>query len=241
MKDQFQVAEVAFWKLVLNRLMKTKIYNQKGESVSEITLPEEIFACAWNEELVYQVAISQEANRRSKTAHTKDRSEVSGTGKKPWRQKGTGRARHGSKRSPIWVGGGIAHGPRSEKDYSKKINRKMSRKALAVVLSKKLSQNEIIFVDDFKMKDIKTKDAVDTIINLSKISGFGELKTKKKNVALVALSEKNGIVEKSFRNIGKVVLDEVRNLNVLDILNKKFLVIVGAEKAVEDLKTRLVK
>jgi len=219
--------------------MKTQIYNQNGEVVSEINLPEEIFSLPWNEELVYQVAISQEANRRTHTAHTKNRSEVSGTGKKPWQQKGTGRARHGSRRSPIWVGGGVAHGPRNDKDYSKKINRKMGRKALAVVLSKKIADNQVLFLDNIKFTDIKTKDALVVLENLSKVSGLNELKNKKRNSAIIALTAKDKIIEKSFNNIGNVVLDEVRNLNVLDILNKKFLILVGGEQAVEILSNRI--
>ncbi len=221
--------------------MKAKIYNQQGESVSEINLPEGIFGLPWNAELIHQVAVSLEANRRRGTANTKFRGEVSGTGKKPWRQKGTGRARHGSRRSPIWVGGGVTHGPRSEKDYSQKINRKMGRKALTVLLSRKLSDNEILFVDDLKLSEIKTKSAISVLENLAKISGFENLKTKKTNVALIALPTKDGIVEKSFHNIGKVTIDEVRNLNVFDILNKKFLILTGAQKAVEDLENRLLK
>ena len=110
-------------KEVSNKL-ETEVYNQKGKAVGKLSLPDEIFGLKWNADLVHQVVVAMQANARIPVAHTKTRGEVSGTGKKPWRQKGTGRARHGSKRSPIWVGGGVAHGPRNEKDYKQKINKR---------------------------------------------------------------------------------------------------------------------
>jgi len=129
--------------------MKVKVYNWEGKEIDTTEVPEKLFGLKWNDDLVHQVATALRANLRRTIADTKDRSEVRGGGKKPWRQKGTGRARHGSSRSPIWVGGGITHGPLSEKNYSQKINKKMKAKAFFTVLSRKLSDGEVVFVSDF--------------------------------------------------------------------------------------------
>ena len=130
--------------------MKTKVYDHKGKEARSIDLPDTLFGLDWNADLVHQVVVGMQSNARTNTAHTKDRSEVSGGGKKPWRQKGTGQARHGSKRSPIWSGGGITFGPRNERNYDKKINTKMRRKALLVALSQKMRDGQVLFVDGFE-------------------------------------------------------------------------------------------
>src|SRR6478609_7180183 len=114
--------------------MEATLYNKKGEKAGKVTLPESLFGLPWNADLVHQVVTSMQDNARLSIAHTKDRGEVRGGGKKPWKQKGTGRARHGSSRSPIWKGGGITHGPLAEKNYKQKINKKMASKALAAAL-----------------------------------------------------------------------------------------------------------
>ncbi len=207
--------------------LEAVLYTQVGKESGSITLPESVFGLKWNADLVHQVATSMMANARAGTAHTKDRSDVSGGGKKPWKQKGTGRARHGSTRSPIWVGGGVTFGPRSDKDYSKKINKKMRAKALFTVLSKKFNNSELLFVDKLSLDAVKTKEAQQVLENLAKIKGFEKLNTKKKTGSFVVLPEKNEAVEKSFRNIPGVTVGTVQDLNVVSALHFKSLVFVG--------------
>src|SRR3990167_7958338 len=148
--------------------MKVKLYNQVAEEVGKTELPDEVFGLKWNADLVHQVVTSQEANRRPTVAHAKGRGEVRGGGRKPWRQKGTGRARHGSIRSPIWKGGGVTHGPLKEKNYKKKINKKMAKKALFAVLSAKARDNEIIVLDDLKFSEPKTRLAAEMFAKFEK-------------------------------------------------------------------------
>jgi len=221
--------------------MKTKIYNSKGKETGEITLPEEVFGVKWNADLVHEVLASLSTSKRMSTAHTKDRGEVRGGGKKPWQQKGTGRARHGSIRSPLWVGGGVAHGPRNEKNFDRKVNKKAKAKAIAVILSAKLKDGELIFVDSFGMNAPKTKDAVSFITNLGKVSGLERISTKKTNAALIATAEKDTNVAKSFRNISKVFVSEIRNVNPTDLMKYKYLVMDNPEKSVAIIKERLIK
>lgn len=221
--------------------MKANKYNQKGEQTGTIELPNSVFGVQWNDDLVHQVAVSQQANKRTPIAHTKDRSEVRGGGRKPWRQKGTGQARHGSRRSPIWRGGGITFGPRNEKDYTKKINKKMKAKALFATLSRKLKENEIIFIDNLIFTEPKSKQAKETIVNFSKISGFDTLAVKKKNSALLALWSKDKNTEKSFKNFGNILVDEARNLDLLSILTYKYLIISDPENVVKFLKDKAEK
>ena len=216
--------------------MKTDLYNQHGEIISQIDLPDEIFGLKVNNDLVHQAMLAQLGNSRQVLAHTKDRSEVRGGGKKPWRQKGLGKARHGSIRSPIWVGGGVAHGPRKDKDYSVKINAKAKKKAFFTVLSQKLRDNEILFLDKMDFSKPKTKEAIEIIDSLSKIGGFEKIKNKKKNKAILALEKKEPNVSKSFRNIPGMEIYQARNLNILDILNFKYLVIANPKEAISGWK-----
>lgn len=219
--------------------METKIYNQKGQESGSITLPESIFGVRWNADLVHDVVTAMNANSRENIAHTKTRGEVRGGGKKPWQQKGTGRARHGSTRSPIWVGGGVAHGPRNDKNYSRKINKKAKTKALSIILSKKLKDGEIIFIDSMKFGAPKTVDAKAVISSLSKISGFEKLSTKPKNVALISINSKYPELTKSFGNFGNVQVEELRNINPVSLVNNKFLIVNDAKEAIKILEARL--
>ena len=205
--------------------MEAKLYNQNAEEVGKVELPIKNFDLPWNDDLVHQVVVSMQANKRVVIAYAKGRGEVRGGGRKPWRQKGTGRARHGSIRSPIWKGGGVTHGPTKEKDYSKKINKKMKKKAFLTALSQKLRDNEILFLDKINLIQPKTKEANKIVANISKISGFEKLATKKKNKAILALPKKDENVSRSFRNIPGLQISETRNLNVLDILTYKYLIL----------------
>ncbi len=215
--------------------METEIYNKKGELIGKIELPESVFGLPWNPDLVHQVVTSMKSNLRGPYAHTKDRGEVAGTGHKPWRQKGTGRARHGSRRSPIWVGGGIAHGPTNEKNYTRKINDKMKKKAFYTILSQKFRDNEIIFVDSLRLDQPKTKEGMAVINNISKLGNFEKIKSKKKNKAIFALTEKSENTQKGYRNIPGVVVAEARNLNSLDLLTYKYLLVEDSTKGLKAL------
>jgi len=217
------------------------VYSMAGKSTGTISLPSELFDVSWNSDLVHQVVTGMEANARLVTAHTKFRGEVAGGGKKPWKQKGTGRARHGSTRSPIWKGGGVTHGPRTEKVYAVKINRKMRAAALATVLSRKMRDGEIIFVDSLAFTTPKTKDAKAALVALAQASGRAELATKRKNAAIFAFATKDVVSEKSFRNIGSLITEEVRNLNPMDLVHKKFLVIEKPTESLALLSARFTK
>lgn len=218
--------------------MKADIYTQQGKKNGSIELPSVVFEAAWKQDLVHQVVVGMQANARTSVAHTKDRSDVKGGGKKPWKQKGLGRARHGSNRSPIWKGGGVTFGPRNDKVFAKKINRKMRAQALYSVLSKKLKDGEILFVDTMTFEVPKAAEAKDVIKKLSDIKGFETLNTKKYNSAFIALSEKDVAVQKSFSNFGNVKVSETRNLNPVDALKYKYVIIVTPEVSIEELVKR---
>ncbi len=218
--------------------MEGKIYNQKGKETGKIALPAKVFGARWRADLVHQVVEDMRSNKRSGTADTKDRGEVRGGGRKPWKQKGTGRARHGSTRSPIWVGGGVAHGPISEKNYKRKISKTMRREALFSVLSKKTKEEEIIFIDTLALPEIKTKKAAEVMENLSKIKGFKALSGSKNKKVLMVLSGRDEKKEKSYRNLPQLDIVFVKNLNPLDVLNYKYLLIENPEESVKFLESR---
>lgn len=217
------------------------IYNPEGKKTGSVTLSESVFGLKWNDALMHQVVTSMQDNARTNVAHTKGRGDVRGGGRKPWKQKGTGRARHGSIRSPIWVGGGVAHGPRNEKNFARAIPRSMRAKALAVALSQKLRDGEIIFVDSLGITAPKTAAAKKMLIALSKIDGLQKLSTKRKNAALFALSQKNEAVEKSLRNMGNVACIAVVNLNPLAVLRSTYLILENPQQAVALIESRFAK
>lgn len=215
------------------------VYDMKGASAGTITLSEKAFGLPWNADLVHQTMLSMVSSARQPIAHTKTRGEVSGGGKKPWRQKGTGRARHGSTRSPIWVGGGVAHGPRNDRNFDRKINKGMKNKAFLTLLSKKYRDGEVLFVDSLSFKAPKTAEAVTVLANLSKAKGFEMIAKKRKNSAFIALAKNDVNAKKSFRNIGSVLADEMRNMNLLDLLRYTHIVIENPSESVKVLENRI--
>jgi large subunit ribosomal protein L4 len=214
------------------------IFSMTGDKVGSIALPSEIFAVEWKNDLVHQVTTAMQANLRQNRAHTKDRAEVSGGGKKPWKQKGTGQARVGSSRSPLWRHGGVTFGPRSERDYSEKINQKMRIGALLSVLSRKAKDGEIILVDKFEFAKPSTKTAVSAMQALAKGTDAKFL-MKKKNAALLALAKYDAGTIKSFSNFGNLDTEEVRNLNPLDVMTYKYLVIENPAKSFAEILSRV--
>ncbi len=195
-------------------MMKADLYNIEGEKKGKVEVSSDIFGIKMNSDLVYQVVRVQQMLRRQNTAHTKQRGEVRGGGKKPWRQKGTGRARHGSIRSPLWRGGGVTFGPRNERNYKKKLNKKSRRKALFMVLSAKLESNMIFFVSDLNFKEPKTK-LVHEFID----------KTFCKGSTLIVLPnvDKNAIL--AARNLEGVSTIQAKDINPLDLMSYKYLII----------------
>lgn len=221
--------------------IETKKYNLLGKESGKIQLPEELFGAKWNADLVHQVLVSMESNARSGTAHSKDRSEARGGGRKPWRQKGTGSARHGSRRSPIWVGGGVTFGPRKERNYEKKINKKMRIKTLLVGLSQKLRDEQIVFVEDIGVKEISTKKLKEVLSKLSKIKGFETINTPKSNNILLVSCGHNEIIKKSAKNISHVSAIEAEKLNIVDLAKYRYIVISNPDDFVEVLGAKIKK
>ncbi len=224
----------------MSKKLEANVYSQEGKEVSKIALSEKVFGVAWNADLVHDVVVSMQGNARTNTAHTKSRAEVRGGGKKPWKQKGTGRARHGSSRSPIWSGGGVAHGPRNERDYSRKINKNVRAKALGAVLSQKLANEQIVFVDALAFAKPKTKEAIACLVALAKAVGNKSLITKKANATLVVLPTRDEHAEKSFRNMGNVEVTNVKDVNLVELLTYKYVVVAKPEESLKTLEMRTV-
>ena len=203
---------------------KVDVYDIKGKKVSDITLKEEVFGIEPNEAIVHSVLVNYLANQRQGTQSTKTRSEVRGGGRKPWRQKGTGRARQGSIRAPQWIKGGIALGPKP-RSYKYRVNKKEKRLAIKSLLSSKVLEENLIVVDKFNFKEIKTKQMADAMKNL-----------KVAEKALIILEDKNEIVQKSARNLSDVRTLSVATINVFDLLKyKKLILTQDAVKKLEEV------
>ncbi|MFA6525284.1 MAG: 50S ribosomal protein L4 [Patescibacteria group bacterium] len=196
-------------------MKKVAVYNQEGKTVGEIELPAQIFGVKINPELVQEAVVRQQANKRQVLAHTKGRSEVRGGGRKPWAQKGTGRARQGSIRSPLWIGGGITFGPTNERNFSKQMNRKAKKKALFMVLSDRAQDEKVVVVDSLKLPEIKTKVLVGIINKLP----------VKNSKTLVIVPETDKVITKSANNLPLVETCQADNLNIIQVMNAEYLLI----------------
>lgn len=211
-------------------MIEVDVYKQDGSKKGKVSLSNSIFSLPWNDGLVHQAVVNIESSIRSGTAHTKDRSEVRGGGAKPWKQKGTGRARHGSRRSPIWVGGGITFGPRKEKNYTTSINKKMRTKAFFTSLSQKLRDEKVSFVDDILLDNPSTKSAVALVKKICD--------TSSKNVCTVVFAESNPIAQKSFSNIPGVRTSALDAFNTRDVLIARQIIFVSPEETISKLEAR---
>jgi large subunit ribosomal protein L4 len=189
-------------------MASVELFNPQGESKGTLTLDDQLFGVKVQNTLVHQAVVTQTSNGRASIAHTKTRGEVRGTGKKPWKQKGTGRARHGSRRSPIWSGGGITFGPRSDRNFSIKMNKQARRKALAMVLSDKLAHGTFLAIEDLLVEDGKTK---------SLMSILKKLPLSQKKVLVIAEPE-NKAVAQAARNARRIETLPAHCLNVVDLL-----------------------
>ena len=221
--------------------MNADIFTLKGARSGTVQLPESVFGLGWNRALMHQVIIGMQSNARTSTADTKNRGDVSGGGKKPWQQKGTGRARHASIRSPLWKGGGVTHGPLKEKNYEKKMNKKVRTKALAIALSQKMRDGEILFIDSVSFGAPSAQDAKKALASLGTIKGFEGIATRRNNSTFLALDTRDTNTIKSFGNFGNIEVDEVRNLNPVDVLKYKYLIITNPQASVEALASRMEK
>lgn len=205
--------------------MQTTLYNQSGKEVGTIELPDGIFGLSPKQELIHQALVAQQANRRQAIAHTKGRGEVRGGGKKPWRQKGTGRARHGSIRSPIWKGGGVTFGPTNQKNFFKKINKKMKQKALFMALSSKVKSSCLIVLDSITLEKGKTKEAAGVLKAITpNLKGYTSGKSKSDSIMIVLpIGMKREI--QALRNISFARPRSPKSLNIEDILSSKYLLL----------------
>jgi large subunit ribosomal protein L4 len=206
-------------------MTKVNVYNIDGNVVGEVELNPTIFEVSPEIGLIHRAVVAQMANKRRVIAHTKDRGEVRGGGRKPWRQKGTGRARHGSIRSPLWRGGGVVFGPTKERVYQQKINKKERRKALFMVLTDKVRSGQLILLDKLELPEIKTK----------KMAAILNKLPNKDQSTLIVLPENDQKITRSAANIPYVSTIDVRSLNVVDLLKYKYLLLpVSVLKIIEE-------
>jgi large subunit ribosomal protein L4 len=219
--------------------MEATIHNADGSSAGSIELPPSLFADELRPDLLHRVVESARHNQRNTVAHTKDRRDRRGGGTKPWQQKGTGRARHGSIRSPLWRKGGVTFGPRKSKNLKKKVNQKEKRAALRSALSAKHDDEELLLVDSLGIEEPNASRVRDLLDNLGEIDGFRELADRNTNAALFVLSDIPEAVELSMRNFGNIDIVKAGDLHALDLLTYKFTVFVDPQTVIGDLKERL--
>ncbi len=213
-------------------MISSQVYNREGQVIGETELSEKIFGLKPNEALVHQALVAQTANERQVLAHTKDRSEVRGSGRKPWKQKGTGRARVGSVRSPIWKGGGVTFGPTNDRNFSKKLNDKMRKKALCIVLSDKIADKRLAIVDDLSMTEFKTKILKKAVQSVSEKA----FEIKGRATILIIDKAPQTATKASARNLPELKMLNVENLNIVDLL--KYKAIIATREAVKVIEER---
>lgn len=212
--------------------MLADTYNSEGKETAKTQLPKEIFGKEVNMDLIRQVVFGILSNKRQNIAHTKDRSEVSGGGRKPWQQKGTGRARHGSNRSPLWRHGGVTFGPRNDKNYKKNLPPKVKKAALFAALSGKFNDNEILVIDKIEVKDGKTKEAFKIINDILKAAN-------KKGSVLIVMPSNDKNLKLSFRNIKKVDVVQAKDLNASDVV--KYSNLIFLKDSIKEIEKFVIK
>lgn len=220
--------------------IKVNTYNQNGEVSGEIELSEKIFGQKVNQDLVHQAVVAQLANQRPVLAHTKTKAEVSGGGKKPWKQKGTGRARVGSNRSPLWIGGGITFGPRKDRNFKKDLNRKMKQKAIFMALSDKLASGSLVVLDKLELAEYKTKAVSGILKNLEekampKKAADSQAKKIKRSCLILNLAD-NQKVKYSARNLAGIEVLNLENINIVDLL--KYRDLVAGREVIEKIEAQ---
>jgi large subunit ribosomal protein L4 len=217
--------------------MEATVYNQEAKEGGKIKLDPKLFGLKWSADMVHQVVFSMLSNTRQVLAHTKGRGEVRGGGKKPWKQKGTGQARHGSSRSPIWIGGGVTHGPNKEVNFTKKINKKMKTKTVFTLLSRKFKDGETLFVDSLTL-DGKTKSGQTLLTKFAKVPAYEKINYARGRRLLVVTPAKDELTEKTFANLKTVAVTEARNLNPLDLVTYKYILLAEPAKFEASLMSR---
>ncbi len=205
--------------------LKVKLYNFEGKELGNQDLNADFFGVKVNPIVVQQVVVAQNANSRQVLAHTKGRAEVRGGGRKPWKQKGTGRARHGSIRSPLWIGGGVTFGPTSERNFAQKVNKKVKQQALAMAFSDKVAENRLVLVDAYSLTDPKTKTLA---------SVLQKLPNKNQSTLIVTASVEDNMVKAS-KNLPRVETIYYGSLNIVDLLKYKYILVN------QDLLTKIEK
>lgn len=212
--------------------MQIKVYNQAAEALKDLEISDKVFGLEPNQELLHQALVAQGANMRQVLAHTKDRSEVAGSGKKPWKQKGTGRARVGSRRSPLWTGGGVTFGPTKDRNFKQKINQKMKQKALFMTLSDKVKSQSVVVIDKLNFPEYNTK----TFSSFLSLVEDKILNNKRRNI-LIVNDSKEETAKYSARNLSGVKIINLENINLLDLLHHRNLLLT--EQAVKILEKRV--
>jgi large subunit ribosomal protein L4 len=225
--------------------IKLNVYNQKGEAVKEVEVSTKVFGAKVNQVVINEAVNAQRANERQVLANTLDRSEVRGGGKKPWRQKGTGRARAGSSRSPIWIGGGVTFGPTKDRNFKKKVNKQARRAAIFMALSDRLANQRLLVLENPTLSEIKTKVMNEVVSNLEEkvlkvVSTDAKkkdksLKNERRSMLLISAEYDDKLI-RSTRNLSGVSIINCENINILDLLKSKTVVLTeGCVKRIESV------